>query len=146
VKHSKSMTAVTHPFAAAVRKFVADLLLWTFFAAGLAASAGAGAVLDDSTQKNTATGVGTVIALVAGSWIAKKPKIKAFLGRPGTLWFLFLFNGATAAAMYLTMDGVKGVVGAAMMGLVSLGAAGGLVSGRRQRRAAVRHAAVTETP
>ena len=42
-------------------------------------------MLDDSTQKNIATGVGTVIALIAGSRIARKPKIKAFLGRPGTL-------------------------------------------------------------
>lgn len=117
---------------AAVKRFVAELMLWSCFVGGLAASAGAGAVLDDSTQKNIATGVGTVIALIAGSRIAKKPKIKAFLGRPGTLWFLFLFNGAAAAAMCLTMDGVKGILGAAMMGLVSLGAAGGLVSGRRR--------------
>lgn len=128
------------PFAA-VKKFVADLLLWSFFAGGLAASAGAGAVIDDSTQKNIATAVGTVIALLAGSQIAKKPKIKAFLGRPGTLWFLFLFNGGTAAAMYFTMDGVKGILASAMMGLVSLGAAGGLVAGRRKRRAIVSGAA-----
>ncbi|MEU6253268.1 hypothetical protein [Streptomyces sp. NPDC047043] len=121
---------------AAVRKFVTDLVLWTCFAGGLAASAGAGAVIEDSTQKNIATAVGTVVALLAGSRIAKKPKIKAFLGRPGTLWFLFLFNGATAVAMYLTMDGVKGVLAAAMMGVVSLGAAGGLVAGRRKRAAA----------
>ncbi|WP_405871958.1 MULTISPECIES: hypothetical protein [unclassified Streptomyces] len=119
------------PFAA-VRKFVANALLWSSFAAGLAASVGAGAVLDGD-QKNIATVVGGVVAMIAGSLIAKKPKIKAFLGRPGTLWFLFLFNGATAAAMYLTMDGVKGVIGAACMGLVSLGAAGGLVAGRRKR-------------
>ncbi|GAA2498498.1 hypothetical protein [Streptomyces longisporus] len=126
---------------AAVRKFVADLLLWSFFVGGLAASAGAGAVIDDSTQKNLATAVGTVVALLAGSRLAKKPKIKAFLGRPGTLWFLFLFNGAAAAAMYVTMDGIKGILAAAMMGLVSLGAAGGLVAERRKRRAIVSGAA-----
>ncbi|MFF4502629.1 hypothetical protein [Streptomyces sp. NPDC001401] len=122
------MSAVT-----AVKKFVTDLVLWTCFAGGLAASAGAGAVIDDNTQKNIATGVGAVVALLAGSRIAKKPKIKAFLGRPGTLWFLFLFNGGTAAAMYFTMDGIKGILAAAMMGVVSLGAAGGLVAGRRKR-------------
>ncbi|WP_328431662.1 hypothetical protein [Streptomyces sp. NBC_00453] len=55
-----------------------------------------------------------------------------FLGRPGTLWFLFLFNGATAAALYVTMDGVKCILASAMMGLVSLRAAGGLVTGRRK--------------
>ncbi|MFJ2812647.1 hypothetical protein ACIQOU_17690 [Streptomyces sp. NPDC091279] len=117
---------------AAVRKFLADLILWTGFIAGLAASSGAGTLLD-GTQKTIATGVGAVVALLAGSRIAKKPRIKAFLSRPGTLWFLFLFNGATAAALYVTMDGIKGIVAAAMMGLVSLGAAGGLVTGRRHR-------------
>lgn len=126
---------------AVVKKFVTDLLLWTCFAGGLAAGAGAGAVIDDSTQKNIATAVGTVLALFAGSRIARKPRIKAFLGRPGTLWFLFLFNGATAAVMYFTMDGVKGILAAAMMGLVSLGAAGGLVGERRKRRAVVSGAA-----
>ncbi|WP_037885587.1 hypothetical protein [Streptomyces sp. NRRL S-646] len=128
------------PFAT-VKKFFANVLLWGCFVVGLAASAGAGAVLDDSTQKNVAAAVGGVIALLAGSRIAKKPKIKAFLSRPGTLWFLFLFNGGTAAAMYLTMDGVKGIIGAAAMGLVSLGAAGGLVAERRKRRAVVSGAA-----
>jgi hypothetical protein len=118
---------------AAVRKFVADLLLWSLFAAGLAASAGgAGAVLD-GTGKDVATAVGGVVALICGSRIAKKPRIKAFLSRPGTLWFLFLFNGATAAALYVTMDGAKGVIGAAAMGLVSLGALGGIVAGRRRK-------------
>ncbi|MER5444503.1 hypothetical protein ABT052_11085 [Streptomyces sp. NPDC002766] len=43
--------------------------------------------------------------------------------------------------MYLTMDGVKGVLGAAMTGLVSLGAAGGLLAERRRRRAVVSGAA-----
>jgi hypothetical protein len=126
---------------AAVKKSVTDLVLWTCFAGGLAASVGAGALIDDGTWKNIATAVGTVVALASGSRIAKKPRIKAFLGRPGTLWFLFLFNGATAAAMYLTLDGVKGVVGAAAMGLVSLGAAGGLLAECRRRRAIVSGAA-----
>ncbi|MFD8306098.1 hypothetical protein ACFV29_27715 [Streptomyces sp. NPDC059690] len=126
---------------AAVKKFVTGLLLWTCFAGGLAASAGAGAVIDDDVRKNVVTAVGTVLALLAGSRIARKPRIRAFLGRPGTLWFLFLFNGGTAAAMYLTTDGVKGVLGAAMTGLVSLGAAGGLLAERRRRRAVVSGAA-----
>jgi hypothetical protein len=122
---------------AAVKKSVTEVVLWTCFAGGLAASAGAGAVIDDSTRKNIVTAVGTVIALLAGSRMAKKPRIKAFLSRPGTLWFLFLFNGGTAVALYFTMDGVKGILAAAMMGLVSLGAAGGLIAGRRQRAEAV---------
>lgn len=117
---------------AAVKKFVADLILWQLFVGGLAASVAAGAVFD-GTQKDVVTAVGGVVALITGSRIAKKPKIKAFLSRPGTLWFLFLFNGGTAVAMYFTMDGVKGIIAAAMMGLVSLGAAGGIVAGRRMQ-------------
>jgi len=133
VKHAKPVKPVNSSPLARVKRFVADLVLWQLFVVGLAASTGAGAVIDDNTQKNIVTAVGAVVALLAGSQIAKKPKIKAFLGRPGTLWFLFLFNGATAAAMYFTMDGIKGILGAAMMGLVSLGAAGGLVASRRKR-------------
>ncbi|MFB8777586.1 hypothetical protein [Streptomyces broussonetiae] len=48
------------------------------------------------------------------------------------LWFLFLFNGGVAAVAYLAMDGAKGIATAAGMGLVALGAAGGLVTGRRK--------------
>lgn len=145
-------TSVTPSFTATVRKAVVDALLWGLFVAGLAASTAAGTVFD-GTAKNAVSGAGAVVALLAGSRIAKNPRVKAFLGRPGTLWFLFLFNGGTAVALYFTMDGVKGVLAAAMMGLVSLGAAGGLVAGRRGRVArgraaraqAVGEAAVGET-
>ncbi|MER5183484.1 hypothetical protein ABT009_34930 [Streptomyces sp. NPDC002896] len=126
---------MTSPLAP-VKTFVADLLLWSFFVGGLAAGGAAGAVLD-GTQKDVATYAGSAVALLAGSRIAKKPKIKAFLSKPSTLWFLFLFNGATAAAIYVTMDGVKGIITSAAMGLVSLGAAGGLIPSRRKHAADV---------
>ncbi|MEU1270073.1 hypothetical protein [Streptomyces sp. NPDC005799] len=146
MQHVRSTTSVTPAFAATVRKALADALLWGFFVAGLAASTAAGAVFD-GTAKNAVSGAGAVVALLAGSRLAKKPRIKAFLGRPGTLWFLFLFNGATAVALYFSMDGVKGILAAAMMGLVSVGAAGGLVAGRRTRAhaRAARARAVGET-
>ncbi|WP_405861329.1 hypothetical protein OG407_24900 [Streptomyces sp. NBC_01515] len=116
---------------AAVKSFVANLLLWSCFVGGLAASTASGAVLD-GTAKNAATYTGIAVSMLAGSRIAKKPKIKAFLSKPSTLWFLFLFNGGVAAFCYLSMDGVKGIATAAGMGLVSLGAAGGLIAGRRR--------------
>ncbi|MET9912153.1 hypothetical protein ABZZ74_36020 [Streptomyces sp. NPDC006476] len=144
MQHARSTTSVTTSFAATVRKAFADVLLWGFFLAGLAASTAAGAAFD-GTAKNAVSGAGAVVALLAGSRLAKKPRIKAFLGRPGTLWFLFLFNGATAVALYFTMDGVKGILAAAMMGLVSVGAAGGLVAGRRARAQAARETAAGET-
>ncbi len=53
------------------------------------------------------------------------------------LWCLFLFNGAVAAVCYVTLDGVKGIMAAVGMGLVSLGAAGGLAvqaAGRSRSR------------
>ena len=127
---------MTSPLAAA-RKFVADLLLWSFFVGGLALTAGGAEAVLDGTGKDVATAAGGVVALICGSTIARKPRIKAFLSRPGTLWFLFLFNAAAAVAMYLTMDGAKGIIGAASMGLVSLGALGGIVGGRRGRTEAV---------
>ncbi|MER6227330.1 hypothetical protein ABT189_43430, partial [Streptomyces sp900105755] len=114
-----------HPLAR-VKASVSDLLLWSCFAVGLAASSASGAVLD-GTRKDIATCAGIGVSLLTGSRIAKKPRIKAFLARRGTLWFLFLFNGAAAVALYVAMEGVKGIMGAAFMGLVSLGAAGGSV-------------------
>jgi hypothetical protein len=122
--------AVKSPLAT-VKSFFADLLLWSFFVAGLAAAmGGAGAVLD-GTAKTAATFAGIAVSLLTGTRIAKKPKIKAFLSTRPVLWFLFLFNGGVAAVAYFTMDGAKGIATAAGMGLVALGAAGGLVSGRR---------------
>lgn len=120
----------------AVRSFVADLLLWSFFVGGLAAGSASGAVLD-GTAKGVVTCAGVAVSLLAGSRIAKKPRIKAFLSTPPVLWFLFLFNGGVAAVCYLTMDGAKGIMAAAGMGLVSLGAGGGLVARRRKRAEAV---------
>ncbi|MEW1777094.1 hypothetical protein [Streptomyces sp. NPDC086777] len=128
-----------HPLAR-VKAFVSDLLLWSCFAGALAASSASGAVLD-GTRKDIATYTGIGVSLLTGSRIAKKPRIKAFLARRGTLWFLFLFNGATAAALYVAMDGVQGITGAAFMGLVSLGAGGGLLASRRRPKPARARAA-----
>ncbi|MEU9225317.1 hypothetical protein AB0D40_13225 [Streptomyces massasporeus] len=119
------------PSPSAATSVVADLLLWAFFGAGLAAALGAGVVLDGA-QQNVATIAGSAVALVTGTRLARKPGISAFLARPGTLWFLFLFNGGAATAMYFALDGVKGTAAAAATGLVALGAAGGIVARRRR--------------
>jgi len=116
---------------AAVKSFIANLLLWSFFIGGLVASAASGAVLD-GTAKTAATFAGIAVSILTGSHIAKKPKIKAFLSKTSTLWFLFLFNGGVAVVSYFAMDGAKGIATAAGMGLVSLGAAGGLISNLRK--------------
>ncbi|WP_256726890.1 hypothetical protein [Streptomyces acidiscabies] len=62
----------------------------------------------------------------------KKPSIKAFLSKRPVLWFLFLFNAVVAVVSYLTMDGAQGIATAVGMGLVALGAGGGLITGRRK--------------
>ncbi|MEV0740183.1 hypothetical protein AB0I51_30585 [Streptomyces sp. NPDC050549] len=116
---------------ATVKSFIANLLLWSFFVGGLAASTASGAVLD-GTAKTAATFAGIAVSVLTGSRIAKKPKIKAFLSKTSTLWFLFLFNGGVAVASCFAMDGAKGIATAAGMGLVSLGAAGGLISSLRK--------------
>lgn len=109
-----------------------DLLLWVVFVASLGACLGSSAVLDGG-QKNLATYGGSVLALITGSLIARKPKIKAFLSTRPVLWFLFLFNGAVATFCTVSLDGTQGIAAAVGMGLVSLGAAGGLVQRRRER-------------
>jgi hypothetical protein len=118
--------------SALLKSLVGDVLLWAGFGVGLVVSTAAGAVLD-GTAKNLVTYAGIAVALVAGAPIAKKPRIKAFLSTRPVLWFLFLFNGAVAAVCGLTMDGAQGITAAALMGLVSLGAAGGLVASRRKQ-------------
>ncbi|KUM90989.1 MULTISPECIES: hypothetical protein [Streptomyces] len=129
---------------AAVKSLFADLLLWTLFVAGLAASGGAGSVLD-GTRQDVATCAGGVVALIAGSRIARKPGIKAFLSLPGTLWFLFLFNGGMAVTLYFVLGGTDGVIAASAMGAVSLGAAGGLVAARRKGAAGTTRRAPART-
>lgn len=108
-------------------KSLRDVLLWASFVCGLVASLGSGAVLD-GTGKSVATYAGGAVALLAGSVIARKPRIKAFLSTAPVLWFLFLFNGGVAAYCALALTGVDGVVAAFAMGLVSLGAGGGLLA------------------
>ncbi|MFD5157722.1 hypothetical protein ACFWMJ_06585 [Streptomyces hawaiiensis] len=118
------------PSPADAKSSVADALLRVFFAGGLAAALGAGAVLD-GTRQDVATISGSAIALVTGTRLARKPGIAAFLARPATLWFLFLFNGGAALVLYFALNGVKGVAAGAAMGLVALGAAGGILARRR---------------
>ncbi|MFJ7075657.1 hypothetical protein [Streptomyces sp. NPDC098781] len=65
--------------------------------------------------------------------------MKALLSSRPVLWFLFLFNAVVAALAPFVVDGGQGVLTAAGMGVVSLGAGAELVRGRGRRKpAAVR--------
>ncbi|MDC0767489.1 hypothetical protein [Streptomyces sp. HD] len=59
--------------------------------------------------------------------------MKAFLSSRPVLWFLFLFNAVVAAAAPFVVDGSQGIMTAAGMGVVSLGAGAELVRGRGKR-------------
>ncbi|MFG3033569.1 hypothetical protein ACGFZJ_34315 [Streptomyces sp. NPDC048253] len=109
-----------------------DLLLWALFVGCLGASLGSSAVLDDG-QKGLATYGGSILALIPGGLIARKPKINAFLSTRPVLWFLFLFNAAVTTFCAVSLDGTQGIAATVGMGLVSLGAAGGLVQRHRER-------------
>jgi hypothetical protein len=56
--------------------------------------------------------------------------MKALLSSRPVLWFLFLFNLAVAAVAPFVVDGAQGVMTAAGMGVVSLGAGVSLVRDR----------------
>ncbi|WAU79635.1 hypothetical protein O1Q96_07705 [Streptomyces sp. Qhu-G9] len=58
--------------------------------------------------------------------------MKALLSSKPVLWFLFLFNLVVAAAAPFVVDGTQGVMTAAGMGVVSLGAGASLLRDRGQ--------------
>lgn len=57
--------------------------------------------------------------------------MKSLLSSTPVLWFLFLFNLVVAVAAPFVVDGVQGVMTAAGMGVVSLGAGVTLLRGQR---------------
>ncbi|MEU6548844.1 hypothetical protein ABZ915_00950 [Streptomyces sp. NPDC046915] len=112
-----------------MKSVFASITLWLTFLAGLAACVASGAVFD-GTAKNLATYGGIALSLLAGSRIARKEPVKSFLASRPVLWFLFLFNGTVAAFCAVAVDGTQGIMAAAGMGVVSLGAGLGLLQKR----------------
>ncbi|MBR7833116.1 hypothetical protein KDL01_07565 [Actinospica durhamensis] len=108
---------------------ISSILQWLGFAAGMAATVGAGSVLD-GTGKQAATFGGILLSLAAGTALAKRDPIKSFLRRRSTLWFLFVFNLLVAVSAGFALEGAQGITAVVGMGVVSLGAAFGLVKGR----------------
>ncbi|WP_406159250.1 hypothetical protein [Streptomyces canus] len=60
--------------------------------------------------------------------------MKTLLSSTPVLWFLFLLNLVVAAAAPFVVDGAQGIMTAVGMGVVSLGAGGGLLRGQRPSR------------
>ncbi|OHV41530.1 MULTISPECIES: hypothetical protein [Pseudofrankia] len=117
-----------------------SFILWQAFAAGLVGTVAGGRILDvDGTQKQLIGYGSAVVSLVAGSLLAKREPLKSVLASRKVQWFLFLFNGAVAAAAYFYVGGAKGIAAAAGMGLVSLGAGFGLLKRADQPPPPPRH-------
>lgn len=102
------------------------ILLFLVFLAGLAASIGSGYVLHGA-DKQLAFYSGTGVAFVTSTVLMKQQRVRAFFAAKPTLWFLFLFNAVVAVGSLFALDGVPRIAVAAVMGLVSLGAAAGLL-------------------
>lgn len=111
-------------------------VLWLLFLSGLAAGLGSGVVLDGG-QAQAAKYGGIALSMVAGTLLAREEPLKSFLSSRPVLWFLFLFNGAVAAGVYFLVGGATGIGACVGMGLVSLGAGGGLLQNRKRRRASI---------
>ncbi|MEV0175833.1 hypothetical protein AB0I00_32560 [Streptomyces sp. NPDC050803] len=65
-----------------------------------------------------------------------KSALASRLASRPVLWFLFLFNAAVAAFSVVAVDGAQGVMTAAGMGAVALGAGLGLLRKRPQPKRA----------
>jgi len=114
-----------------MKKFLVNVSQWLLFAAGITACAGSGHVLHGDAA-HAATIAGVVVSLVAGTMAAQKEPVKSWLSARPVLWFLFLFNAAVAVGAGLFVHGAQGMGTAVGMGLVSLGAGGGLLRSRSE--------------
>ncbi|MFC1442635.1 hypothetical protein ABUW04_30725 [Streptacidiphilus sp. N1-10] len=126
---------MTTTLPARLKTLTRDVLMWGVFVFAIAATVSAGRFFDGA-EKSAVTWGGIALSLLMGTLLAQKPRIKAFLSTRPVLWFLFLFNGAVAAVAAVGVGGTQGAMTAGGMGLVALGAAFGLLSGRRNRKPA----------
>ncbi|MEV6348160.1 hypothetical protein [Actinoplanes sp. NPDC051851] len=105
--------------------------IWALFLVAIGACLGSGFVPEGPSQ-TLATYGGLVLSLITGTLIARREPVKSFLGTRPVMWFLFLFNLSAAAVVLVLVDGVTGISAAAGLGLVGLGAGGGLVARARK--------------
>jgi hypothetical protein len=111
-------------------KVLASTLSWLLFVAGLAGVA-ASHVLFDGTREQLVSYGSTAVALLGGMFVARGEPVKSWLRAKPVQWFLFLVNLAAAAGASFLLHGTQGIMAAAGLGVVSLGAAAGLLTGSR---------------
>ena len=122
--------------------------MWMLFAAGLIGCVGARHLVHGTQHQHLFTFGGIALSLAAGSYVMRREPLKSWLKTRKVMWFLFLFNLAVAVAAPFVVHGSQGIMTAAGMGLVSLGAGTGLLRNRGSRtpaRAATRVREARET-
>jgi hypothetical protein len=101
-------------------------LLWFLFVFGVTGCLSVSHFLH-GTNLTMATVTMLVISTLAGMALAKREPLKSLLASRKTQWFLFVVNLNAAVAAYIFIDGWQGILAAAGLGVVSLGAGAGLL-------------------
>jgi hypothetical protein len=108
------------------------LLTWLLFLGGLVACAGARFVVHGAQHQHLVTLAGVGLSLVTGPLVMRREPLRSWLRTRPVLWFLFLFNLGVALAVSFLVHGTQGIMAAAGLGVVALGAGAGLLRRRPQ--------------
>jgi hypothetical protein len=109
--------------------------MWVLFAAGLTGCVGSRHLVHGTQHQHLVTIGGIALSLAAGTYVMRREPLKSWLKTKPVMWFLFLFNLAVAVAAPFLIHGSQGIMTAAGMGTVSLGAGIGLLKNRGNARA-----------
>lgn len=115
-----------------MKPLLSSLLTWVLFLGGLVACAGARFIVHGAQHQHLVTLAGVGLSLVAGSVVMRREPLRSWLRTRPVLWFLFLFNLGVALAVSFLVHGTQGIMAAAGLGAVALGAGVGLLRRRPQ--------------
>jgi hypothetical protein len=113
-----------------MKPLLSSLLIWPLFLGGLVACAGARFIVHGAQHQHLVTLAGVGLSLAAGSVVMRREPLRSWLRTRPVLWFLFLFNLGVAVAVSFLVHGTQGIMAAAGMGVVALGAGVGLLRRR----------------
>lgn len=113
-----------------VKSRLFSLAMWVLFLAGLIGCVDARHLVDGTQHQGLVTFGGIALSLAAGSYVMRREPLKSWLKARPVMWFLFLFNLGVAVAAPFVLHGSQGIMAAAGMGAVSLGAGMGLLRSR----------------
>jgi hypothetical protein len=113
-----------------VKSRLFSLAMWVMFLAGLIGCVDARHLVHGTQHQHLVTFGGIALSLAAGSYVMRREPLKSWLRARPVMWFLFLFNLCVAVAAPFFLHGSQGIMAAAGMGIVSLGAGMGLLRSR----------------